>query len=351
MDHKLLISTDPASELRLAIEELSPQGVYVLTDENTVECAYPLIRDALGEHHLLSPIPAGDENKTIDTSRRVWEELSDLRATRSSLLVNLGGGVVSDLGGFVAATFKRGMSFINVPTTLLSAVDAAVGGKTGVNLNGLKNQIGVFRHADRVVVSPEFYVTLPQCELLSGYAEVIKHAFLDTPQSVAEVLDMNPVDISSDQWVSIIRDNIRIKQRIVSQDPTETGIRKALNLGHTAGHAFEEFAMQSHTSVPHGYAVAWGLVVAIVLSHTRLGFDSTWLHHLALYIKEYYGCPPVECKDYDRLLELMRHDKKNVKAGEISFTLLSEIGAPEINQIIDPDDIRMAFDIARDLLV
>lgn len=351
MTRQLLIANDASRALRDVLDELTPQGVYVLTDENTVECAYPLVRQAIGKHRLLLPIPAGDDSKTLETVRQVWEELSDSGATRSSLLINLGGGVVTDLGGFAAATFKRGMRFINVPTTLLCAIDAAVGGKTGINLDGLKNQIGVFREADAVVISPEFYTTLSERQLLSGYAEAIKHAFLDSAERVAEVLEENPAEIPAEKWPDIIGENIRIKQRIVAADPTESGIRKALNLGHTAGHAFEEFALRHKESVPHGYAVAWGLVVAIVLSHTRLGFSSSRLHQLALYVKEQYGAPPIECKDYEELLELMRHDKKNIKAGEISFTLLSEIGVPEINLSVDPDDICMALDITRDLLV
>lgn len=298
----------------------------------------------------LITIPAGDENKTLETVTRVWDEMERMGVTRRTLVINLGGGMVTDLGGFAAATFKRGVRFINVPTTLLGAVDAAVGGKTGFNYNGLKNEIGAFAPASDVIISTRFLDTLPVEEMKSGYAEVVKHAMLSDRGELLRLVehDFNaPID--HENLLERLRRSVQVKVDIVARDPNEQGERKALNLGHTVGHAFEALAMRRGTPVPHGYAVAWGLVTEAILSHLLLRFPSQDVHLLGNFVRDNYRGFPFTCDDYDELLELMRHDKKS-RNGEITCTLLSAVGIYHIDQTIAPDDVTAALDILRDHL-
>jgi len=298
----------------------------------------------------LITIPAGDENKTLETVTRVWDEMERMGVTRRTLVINLGGGMVTDLGGFAAATFKRGVRFINVPTTLLGAVDAAVGGKTGFNYNGLKNEIGAFAPASDVIISTRFLDTLPVEEMKSGYAEVVKHAMLSDRGELLRLLehDFNaPID--HENLLERLRRSVQVKVDIVARDPNEQGERKALNLGHTVGHAFEALAMRRCAPVPHGYAVAWGLVAEAILSHLLLRFPSQDVHLLGNFVRDNYRGFPFTCDDYDELLELMRHDKKS-RNGEITCTLLTSIGDYRIDQAVTPDDVTAALDILRDHL-
>ena len=329
------------------IEGGSYNRVAVLVDGNTRQLVLPRLQ-SLANAHVIE-MPAGDINKNLDSLAHVWEQLQLGGMTRHSLLVNLGGGVVTDLGGLAAATFKRGISFVNVPTTLLGAVDAAVGGKTGINFGGLKNEIGVFASAAAVVVSTCFFSTLPQQELMSGFAEMLKHAMLDSESQVEKILGVDLNDIDCDMLLNMLQESLNVKKRIVNQDPTEHGIRKALNLGHTVGHAFESKAMNEGAPIPHGYAVAWGLVVEAVLSHMLLGFSSEMLYRLASFVKSNYGAFYITCDHYDELINLMRHDKKTID-GEINCTLLSTCGNPKINNTITTDNIKAALDIYRDLM-
>lgn len=351
---KLIFTSDPGRELDGVLAEMAPGKVFVLVDENTSRLVLPAAAATSAYLAKATPItiPAGDAHKNLETLSAIWERLSREGVTRTSALVNLGGGVVTDIGGFAAATFKRGIRFVNVPTTLLGAVDAAVGGKTGINFAGLKNEIGVFREADAVIISTVYFSTLPLTELLSGYAEMLKHGALEGTEQLARLLgyDIDSEDVDLDRLLEMLRDSVMVKKRVVESDPTEKGLRKALNLGHTVGHALESHALERNRPVPHGYAVAWGLVCALVLSHMALGYPSASLHQVACFVREKYGTPEVSCDDYPRLLELMAHDKKNASAGEVTFTLLSEPGKPEINRTANPDDIRAALDIMRDLL-
>ena len=322
-------------------------GLFVIADTNTARLVLPRIDSEWLRQATPIVIPAGDEHKTHDTLASVWQALSDGGATRHSVVVNVGGGMVCDLGGFAAATFKRGIRFINIPTTLLAAVDAAVGGKTGINFNGLKNEIGAFAPANEVIISTCFLDTLPRQELRSGYAEMIKHAMLSGPQDFADVVSHEPSTDEPDHLLQLLETSVAVKQRIVEQDPTEQGLRRTLNLGHTVGHALESLALQQGRTVPHGYAVAWGLVTEAVLSHMLLQFPSSDLHRLGTYVREHYGTPGITCDDYPALLELMRHDKKS-RQGEINCTLLRHIGDPVIDNPITDDDIKTALDIMRD---
>ena len=335
------------NDVQAAIERLTASTDHNLTvwiaDVNTAHLL------PTPPQHLIT-IPDGDENKTLATVTRVWDEMERMGATRHSLVVNLGGGMVTDLGGFAAATFKRGVRFINVSTTLLSAVDAAVGGKTGINYHELKNEIGAFAPASDVIISTRFFDTLPIEEMKSGFAEVIKHAMLSDRDEFLRLLDHDfNAPINHDDLLERLRRSVQVKVDIVARDPNEQGERKALNLGHTIGHAFESLAMKRGKPVPHGYAVAWGLVTEAVLSHIKLKFPSEDVHLLGNFVRDNYREFPFTCDDYDELLELMRHDKKS-RDGEITCTLLTTIGDYRIDQTVTPDDVTAALDILRDLL-
>ena len=335
------------NDVEVALERLTNGGDHNMTvwiaDANTARLL------PTPPQHLIT-IPDGDENKTLTTVIRVWDEMERMGATRHSLVVNLGGGMVTDLGGFAAATFKRGMRFINVPTTLLGAVDAAVGGKTGFNYNGLKNEIGVFAPASDVIISTRYFDTLPIEEMKSGFAEVLKHAMLSDRSEFLRLLehDFN-APINHDDLLERLHRSVQVKVDIVAHDPNEQGERKALNLGHSVGHALESLAMKREKPVPHGYAVAWGLVTEAVLSHLSLQFPSEDVHLLGNFVRDNYHGFPFTCDDYDELLDLMRHDKKS-RNGEITCALLAHIGDYRIDQTVIPNDVTAALDILRDLL-
>lgn len=323
--------------------------VFVLVDENTATAVLPQVQCEVVDKATVITIPAGDTHKTLDTLTHVWQQLQDGGATRHSLLINLGGGVVTDLGGMAAATFKRGIDFVNCPTTLLSAVDAAVGGKTGINFNGFKNELGVFQEAQAVVISTKFFATLPATELRSGYAEMLKHGMLDSQDEFNRLLAFNITEASLDELLALLETSVKVKQRIVEQDPHEKGLRRALNLGHTVGHAFESMALHQGNPVPHGYAVAWGLVAETVLSHMKMKFASSDLQALATFVRDNYGAFFITCDDYPQLLEYMHHDKKSV-SGEINCSLLRACGDVETGITVTDDDMKTALDIYRDLM-
>ena len=343
---RVILSQDLQQSLTDAIARCPHDRLFVLTDETTKECCLPVVKDypCLAGAQVIT-IKATDSHKDLESVSHVWSELQRGGATRHSLMVNLGGGMVTDLGGFAASTFKRGIQFINIPTTLLAMVDASVGGKTGVNFGGLKNEIGVFQNADSVILDTIFLRTLDEENLLSGYAEMLKHSLISDEKMWAELLS-EKVIVKSEKFASAIEKSVAVKQRIVTEDPTEKGLRKALNLGHTAGHAFESLALE-RKPVLHGYAVAWGLVVELYLSVVKCGFPTEQLHQTARFIKEHYGRMAISCDDYPRLLELMHHDKKN-EGSAINFTLLGGIGDIRINQTASEDDIKEALDFYRE---
>lgn len=347
MTKQRIISTNHLSEtLSELLHEIEYDRLFILTDEHTAKLCYPLIDEVAGSAHHIT-IPAGDDNKHINTLCHVWEELSSHSATRHSLLINVGGGMVTDLGGFAAATYKRGIHYINMPTTLLAMVDAAVGGKTGINLHSLKNEIGAFCPADAVVVCATFLQTLDAANLASGFAEMIKHGLISTEEHWAQLMRFELNSPNLEELQQLIMESIHTKEHIVEQDPTEQHIRKALNLGHTLGHAYETLLMRRGTPCLHGYAVAWGLIGELYLSHIREGFPADKLRQTLSYIKEVYGTPTFTCKDYDELFELMQHDKKNV-ANEIRFTLLGNIGDIRINRTACREEIFEMLDFVRE---
>jgi 3-dehydroquinate synthase len=347
MTQEIIYDNNVDATLKTIIEGGNYNDVMVLVDENTRRLVLPRL-NCLKDAHIIE-IPCGDESKNFETLTTVWKQMENCGATRYSLLVNLGGGVVTDLGGLAAAIFKRGIHFINVPTTLLAAVDAAVGGKTGINFMGLKNEIGLFACADIVIVSTCFFDTLPLEELKSGYAEMLKHGMLSGHSDFMELMENDISSIKLELMLNLLRKSVAVKQYIVSQDPKEQGLRKALNLGHTVGHAFESKALADRAPVPHGYAVAWGLVVETVLSHMLKQFPSQDLYSFARFVRDNYGVFYITCDDYDDLIALMRHDKKSC-SGEINCTLLTACGDVSINNIVSDQDIKAALDIYRDLM-
>jgi 3-dehydroquinate synthase len=348
MMQKIIRCRHLGRDLSELLQSLHYSRLFVITDEHTEKLCLPLLLDLSEiQSAAKTSIPAGDENKTVDALTQVWQFLSDNEANRKSLLINLGGGMLTDLGGFAAATFKRGIRFINLPTTLLGAVDAAVGGKTGINFNGLKNEIGAFAPAVAVLIDAHFFRTLDRVQLLSGYAEMLKHALLDSPETLRDVLRFDPDHIDYSQLTDRLFQSVRIKERIVRQDPTEQGIRKALNLGHTFGHAFESLSHETQHSLPHGYAVAFGLVCELYLSLMKLDFDPKSMMEIARFVKQHYGRMTLDCHQYPYLYERMQHDKKN-ESDAINFTLLRAAGSIEINQTADRKEMEEALDFYRE---
>lgn len=364
MKQNVVISNQINDTLSEAIAASPYDKIFLLTDTVTEQLCWPLVEQvkALSSApHIV--IGATDTHKTLDTLAGVWKQLGDGGGTRHSLLVNLGGGMVTDLGGFAASTFKRGIRYINVPTTLLSMVDASVGGKTGINFNGLKNEIGVFNAAATVILDTEFLRTLDAENICSGYAEMLKHGLISTPEHLQELLAW-PLEHADKLQKGELRAlgamvgrSVAVKERIVEQDPHEMGIRKALNLGHTVGHAFEAFSLrkaeesvgtpQAHQPILHGYAVAYGLVCELYLSCRKIGFPVDLMRQCVTFIKENYGILPITCDDYPELYAYMQHDKKNT-AGTINFTLLGGVGDIHINQTATQEEIYEMLDFFRE---
>ena len=345
----VIFSKKLVSDVNALIEGVSSEQLFILTDKQTEKLCLPiLMEDERLKNAKVYSMPCGDHYKTIETVVDIWKFLGENGGTRKSMLINLGGGVVTDLGGFVANTFKRGIRFINIPTTLLSMVDAAVGGKTGINFNGLKNEIGVINPAETVVIYPDFLGSLDTENLLSGYAEMLKHGLLSSEEEMNRLNKFDATNPDFELLSKLIETSIEVKANIVKQDPTEKGIRKALNLGHTIGHAFESYSHETNRPILHGYAVAWGLIGELFLSYKLKGFPQNVMTETVRFIKDNYGVFEITCNDYSALYEYMAHDKKNATAGEINFTLLSNVGEIIPNCIVDKELIYPALDFYRD---
>jgi len=297
--------------------------VFVLVDSNTEINCLPTLQEALGsiEFDLIEVTP-GEENKNIDFCIGIWRMLLDFGADRNSIVINLGGGVITDMGGFAASTFKRGIDFVQVPTTLLSQVDASVGGKTGIDMENVKNIIGTFTQPKAVFIHTQFLKTLSDRELRSGYAEVIKHGLIYDVSLFQKLKAIAPKDLSNE----IIYRSIEIKNKVVIADPFEKGIRKILNYGHTIGHAVESYSLK-HDKAPllHGEAIAIGFICEAYLSKMKNGLKEEELSEIVKTIKNIYPVYKLAKNSYSGLLDIMKNDKKN-NAGQISFSLLSEIG-------------------------
>lgn len=347
---RLLFSENLHQDLNELLAKYATDQIFVLTDTTTEQHCLPTLRDAesLKQARYIT-IPAGDDHKNVESLATVWQALSSQGATRKSVLVNLGGGMVTDLGGFAAASFKRGIDCIHIPTTVLAAVDAAVGGKTGINFNGLKNEIGAFHLPAAVLFYAPFFGSLDRSNILSGYAEMLKHGLLSDVRYWNELLALDLEHPESPAFLKAVKRSVEIKDDITTQDPREQGLRKALNLGHTAGHAFESLSHQQGQPVLHGYAIAWGLLCELYLSLRQLKFPANLLQDYIRFVREEYGVYPISCKDYPALYEAMTHDKKNESA-TINFTLLSGIGELKLDQTANRQQIEEMLDFYCDAL-
>lgn len=347
MNQRVIISTHLENELVSALSECEHDKLFVLTDTTTQEMCLPVLQKfyCMKEAKVIT-IPASDSHKDIESLMMVWKGLQEGGASRHSCMINLGGGMVTDLGGFAASTFKRGINFINIPTTLLAMVDASVGGKTGINFGGLKNEVGVFNDSKFVILDTEFLKTLDAENIRSGYAEMLKHGLISTEAMWEELVSFDLATPDLKQLQRMVGDSVKVKERIVEQDPHEKGIRKALNLGHTFGHAFESWALK-RKPILHGYAVAFGLIPELYLSVAKTGFPTEKMRQTVNFIKENYGTLNITCDDYDELIELMHHDKKN-QNGIINFTMLGAIGDIRINQTATTEEIKEALDFFRE---
>jgi len=314
------------TNLNKILREAQVRSVFVLVDEHTHTYCYQHFSQQIDPSFSLHPIriPAGEQHKNITTCLRVWNTLTEQHADRNSLLINLGGGMVTDLGGFVAATFKRGIKFINIPTTLLSMVDASVGSKTGVDLGHLKNLIGLFANPEMVLIDLSYLETLPQRELASGLAEIVKYGLTFDRELLEKIyagLWTTPTELAA-----IVRQSIALKNKVVLEDPKEKGLRKVLNYGHTIGHAVESFYLNSTTlpSLLHGEAIGIGMVVEGYFSHRLFNFPLEDLNKLKLFIHQTYGKTAIAKTDHEAIISLCKHDKKNT-AGLVKYVLLREL--------------------------
>ncbi len=348
MKQNIIISNNLEKRLQESINECGHDKVFVLTDDTTKAKCFPVLENmqCLANATLIT-IGVSDEQKNIDSLVKVWSALGQNGATRHSCMVNLGGGMITDLGGFAASTFKRGIDFINIPTTLLAMVDASVGGKTGINFNGLKNEIGVFNNSKAVIIDTRFLKTLDLMNIKSGYAEMLKHGLISDRSMWASLInfDLENPDLAVLQ--DMVAASIAVKEKVVESDPHENGIRKALNFGHTLGHAFESLALSRQKPILHGYAVAYGIIGELYLSATKKSFPTAKMRQTVSFIRDHYGKLDIECSDYDSIIELMTHDKKN-DSGKINFTLLSDIGEICINQTATNDEIAEMLDFYRE---
>lgn len=345
---QILISEALETSLKQALSSLSYDRLFILTDHTTHQLCWPLMQSyaCLQGAETIS-IQATDDHKTLESLCHVWEALQAGHATRHSLLINVGGGMVTDLGGFAAGTYKRGIAHLNIPTTLLAMVDASVGGKTGINFGGLKNEVGVFKNPACVILDTQFLRTLDYANMASGYAEMLKHGLLSDTATWSELLHFDLCQADYPHLQQMVATSVAIKEKVVNEDPTERGIRKALNLGHTVGHALESLAMEEGRTVLHGYAVAWGLVAELYLSTVLCHFPTDKLRQTVAFIRQHYGAFAFTCHHYARLYELMTHDKKNV--GEtINFTLLSDLGEIRLDQTTTREHIYEALDFLRE---
>lgn len=311
---------------------LAESRLFILADSSTSEHCLPQIQKALpaeGRQAILLLIPDGEDQKSMETLTKLYSNLIEYQADRHSVLLNLGGGVITDLGGMLGSTFKRGMKFINLPTTVLGQVDAAIGGKTGVNFMGYKNMIGTFSQAIETLVYPEFLNTLPKREVMSGFAEILKHAIIGSEALWTKILEATYLDLPFIK--SIIPEAIRVKEHIVSEDPYEHGVRKALNFGHTIGHALESYALEAAgKDLTHGEAVALGMIAETYISHKKGLLNKALLEEISTLIAANYAQFKIDESEFHRLIEIMRQDKK--KAGKnLNMTLIDGIGSPVIN--------------------
>ncbi len=336
-----MICTDLIKAIESIAARYEAQQVGIVSDAavvlDAVTSRYPTIRIAVSE-----------EDKSLETVQQIWDFLFAHRITRRGLLICIGGGVLTDMGGFAAATYKRGIDYVNVPTTLLAMIDASSGGKTGINYGGLKNSIGCFAPPVETLICPDWLKSLPANQWLSGFGEMLKTGLVSESSLWYHLLRYDLEKMDSEALKPLIAQCVAAKKRIVEADPKEEGLRKVLNFGHTFGHALEEISIQkSDVSSPpllHGYAVVYGMIAELYLSVVKLGCPKEPLQQLTQVMLHYYGKPQCKCSDREALVALMQQDKKNERTAQINCTLIQNIGSPLINQVITPEEAHEALE-------
>lgn len=344
-NHSIYFNEQVYSFLETYIHEKRYSNIFILVDSNTSEhCLSYFLSSLVVEIPLeIIELEPGEEHKTIATCVEVWQTLIELGADRKTLLVNLGGGVVTDLGGFVASTFKRGIDFINVPTSLLGMVDAAIGGKNGVDLGPIKNQIGVINPPRAVLIDTDFLSTLPNNQMRSGLAEMLKHGLIYDKTYWEKFKNLSKLDHYDLE--ELVYRSIEIKNQIVQQDPTENGIRKALNFGHTLGHAIESYFLDNNEkkSLLHGEAIAAGMILEAYLSYEKQLLNWEDYIEIKTLLLSLYEPIDFSEKDIEEILTYLIHDKKN-EYGKIQFSLLEGIGLVSLNHYFENQQIKFAFE-------
>ncbi|GHE66286.1 3-dehydroquinate synthase [Roseivirga thermotolerans] len=308
--------------------------IAVLVDENTRAHCYPKIKSLLPEHQLIE-VASGEINKNLQTCEHIWKELTRHQFDRKALLVNLGGGVIGDMGGFCAVAYKRGIDFINIPTTLLATVDANIGGKLGIDFHGFKNHLGFFQDPLHVFIDPIFLETLPERELRSGFAEVVKHGLIADADYFEKVSSKG---LKQENWNAVIAHSIHIKDAVVKEDPKERGLRKILNFGHTIGHAIESYYLHTENRLLHGEAIAIGMICESYLSGKLLGLSDSAVKTISQTLKGIYPELRIEKRHFTSIIELMYHDKKNIN-NFLNHSLLYEIGRAGYDIAVDEKDV------------
>lgn len=332
-------TTDIRSILKEVLHARSYSKLVVLTDVNTQQYCLPLIQEVLPADTMLITVPAGEPFKTLETCATIWTQMTEAVLDRQALMLNLGGGVIGDMGGFCASVYKRGIPFITIPTTLLSQVDASVGGKLGIDFMGFKNHLGVFQLPETVLIDPTFLETLPQRELRSGYAEVLKHGLI---RDLAFFRSLPSTLWEKQDWARVIRHSVGIKKAVVEVDPKETGLRKILNFGHTIGHAVESFYLNSPQPLLHGEAIALGMIAEGFLSFQKIGLSFEELNELSTKMLSIFGKVSLDSKDLDAILDLCAQDKKNEGSTQL-FTLLPSLGDCSFNNPVTREEIKHAI--------
>lgn len=345
-NYAINFNIDAYSKLNTFIADNAISKIFILSDTNTEKLCLPNLKKHLKTDKKISylTIATGEKNKTIAQSTILWQKLCTLKADRFSLLINLGGGIVTDLGGFVAATLKRGIRFINIPTTLLGMVDAAIGGKTGINLGVLKNQIGCFANPSMLVIDTSYLETLPDRELKSGMAEIIKYG-LSYDKDLFDKIKNNKDTLNKAFLESLIYRSVSIKNEVVLEDPTEKSIRKVLNFGHSLGHAIESYFLEQKdkSNLTHGESIAIGMVAACYLSHHYCSFNLKEAITIKKFIHSYYGKISIDKTDYPALLELLKHDKK-AQQNVVKFVLITDIGSYKLDCVVSEVLMKEALD-------
>lgn len=305
------------SDLATYFESTTYDRIMVLCDENTRKHCVPLLTNLI-PHFQIIEIASGETHKNWETCMQIWEALVANHFTRNSLLINVGGGVITDMGGFAASVYKRGIKCIQIPTSLLAMVDASIGAKTGIDFQDIKNTLGTFYEAELTIIDPIFLQTLDQRHLISGYAEMLKHGLIADKNYFHQLLEYsfeNTMD-----WPSLIQQSLHIKSTIVAQDPTEKGLRKTLNFGHTIGHAIESYYLQKDYALLHGEAILYGMIAALFLGAKKFNYTSTYISALENITKKHLGTAKIKI-DITQVMKYIQQDKKN-KGDQFLLVLL-----------------------------